>query len=203
MISKNNILIYISENKKFIILVIILIVLHYIYFKYDVKQNKDFTGLLKTYASFSILLTVYSLYNQSINTHISIVNTQINYYNGLVQGINDKIATFFSNNKNMNYYYDELFYNISNYKETDRNINLEKIISIQILSGIDSLINYIDSYKKVSIDNFQLVLAEEKIKKILGLFIKSKIFYENWKQFRKTLALDWTKDYIDIYFDQS
>jgi hypothetical protein len=199
----NNIKKYIQENKQFTIIIVILSVAHIVYFKFNINKSEGFNNLLKTYASFSILLTVYSLYNQSVNTYVGTVNTQINYYNGLVQGINDKIATFFATNKNMHYYYDELFYNISNYKETDRNIALEKIISNQILSGIDSLINYIDSYKKVNINNFQLNLAEEKIKKLLGLFMKSKIFFEHWKQFRKTLALNWTKDYIDLYFDQS
>tara|TARA_B110000971_G_scaffold220137_1_gene262904 strand:- start:58 stop:606 length:549 start_codon:yes stop_codon:yes gene_type:complete len=176
---------------------------HFIYFRYNINYNNTF----KTYASFSILLTVYSLYKQSTNTHIESINTQINFYNQLIQGINDKISTFFSANKNMQYYYDELFYNTSNYVEADRNIALEKIISNQILSGVDTLINYIDSYKKVNIDNFQLIIAdfqliiaEEKIKKILNLFMKSKIFLEHWKRFKKTLALDWTKDYIDINF---
>lgn len=188
------------KRYKYIIFIFLLIFAHLIYFKYNISKNDTFTNLLKTYASFSILLTVYSLYKQSVNTYLASINTQINYYNQLIQGVNDKISAFFSANKNMYYYYDELFYTVSNYNQADRNIAMEKIISNQILSGIDSLINYIDSYKKVSIDNFQLVIAEEKIKKILNLFMKSKIFLEHWKQFRKTLALNWTKDYIDINY---
>ena len=101
----------------------------------------------------------------------------------------------------MQYYYDELFYNTSNYKETDRNIALEKIISNQILSGIDSLINYIDSYKISHGENFQLTIMQTKLNRILTQFMKSKIFIENWNKFKNSFALDWTKTYIQLYFN--
>ena len=49
--------------------------------------------------------------------------------------------------------------------------------------------------------SFQLIIAEEKLKKLLNLFFKSKIFLEHWDHFRNKLALKWTKDYIDLYVD--
>jgi hypothetical protein len=32
--------------------------------------------------------------------------------------------------------------------------------------------------------------------------MKSKIFIENWKKFKELFALEWTKTYMQLYFNQ-
>ena len=108
-----------------------------------------------------------------------------------------------SNEENSNYKEENNNYKEenNNYKEEDRNINLEKFISFKILFNFETLINYIDALRNVNSITTELDIAEEKLKKILNIFLKSKIFIEYWKEYSKTLAMDWTKDYFDLYFE--
>jgi hypothetical protein len=142
----------INDNKYTIC---IFLVFHYIYFDTKVGENPSFQTLLSFYGSFGIILTIINMYNQQKTNYFSIINTEINYFNNIYNNINNNITDFFLTHKELSYFYNELYSGISNYKETDRNIMLEKIICNQILSGIDSLINYIDSFKVVD-NNFQL-----------------------------------------------
>jgi hypothetical protein len=101
----------------------------------------------------------------------------------------------------MKYYYDELFNGIIHKDETIRDYNLEEIISNNLLTNIDSLINYIDAYKLSNGTNFQLEIMEDKLKILLEQFIKSPIFVNNWNRFKNILALSWTKTYFSLYFN--
>jgi NhaP-type Na+/H+ and K+/H+ antiporter len=101
----------------------------------------------------------------------------------------------------MNYYYDELYNDKINIDNSIRNINIEQIITNNILINIDALINYINSFKITNGTNFQLKIMESKLLKILRQYMKSKIFVENWNKFKESIALDWTKQYIELYFD--
>jgi hypothetical protein len=98
----------------------------------------------------------------------------------------------------MKYYYDELFNDITNTDETIRDFNYEQILTNNILINIDSLINYIDSFKITSETNFQITIMEKKLKNLLKSFLKSKIFYQNWLKYKDNFALQWTIDYIDM-----
>ncbi len=173
------------------------LVFHYIYFNTQVGENPNFQTLLSFYGSLGIILTIINMYNQQKTNYFSIVNTEINYFNNIYSNINNNITNFFLTHKELAYFYNELYNGVSNYKESDRNIMLEKIICNQILFGIDSLINYIDSFKLVD-NSFQLKIAEEKLLKTIKKFWKSRIFVQHWKEFSKDLALKWTNDYIDM-----
>jgi hypothetical protein len=129
------------------------------------------------------------------------IRTQVNTYNLMFDELNTSIYDYFTTNQKLKYYYDELYYQQSNYTDADRNKLLEQIITGKILSHVDSFINYIDSFKKINKTNFQIFITEEKLKKLLNLFFKSKIFLENWSYFKKNLSLKWTVDYVDLYID--
>jgi hypothetical protein len=177
------------------------IILNYAYLYLDVQKNKSINSLIHFYGSFGFLLTIINMY-MSINYQTAdTVKTQINYYNSLFDTLNNNIYNFFRQYNDLKYYYDELFYGISNYDEAKRNKYLEQLVTFQILSDIDSFVNYIDSFKILNKNTNLLFITEEKLKTILKLFFKSKIFLEHWNYFRKNLALKWTKDYIDLYID--
>jgi hypothetical protein len=189
----------IINNKYFYGFLVIIVIVHLYYFKSHLGKNQDFQTLISIYGSFGLLLTIYSLYIQMENNNLNLINNEISYFNSINDNINKTITSFFLSNKEMQYYYEELFNDESNYKQTDRNINLERMITYQILTNIDLLINYIDSFKKMNIQNFQLDIAEQKLIKTIKIFTKSKIFIEHWETFKDKYALSWTKDYIDLY----
>ena len=196
-----NILNIILDNKLYILIFLIVIAFHYYYFINNLAGNQTFQSLISFYGSIGILLTIYTIYIQNINDYFNTINTGIGYFNDLFDSLNSNVVTYFNNNDKLYYYYDELYNNISTYEEKDRNKYAEMIITNQILANIDSIVNYIDSFKKLKINNFQLVIAQEKLDKLVKQFMKSKIFNEHWKKFKTNFALNWTKDYIDLTAD--
>jgi hypothetical protein len=189
---------YIQKHNVFVL--IIFFTIHFIYFNTNLGRNDYFKTLISIYGSFGLLLTIYNMYNTSKLNYATTVNNQISYLNQLFQNITQSTSSFFLNNRNMKYYYDELYNDIRNKDESIRDLNLEQILTNNILINVDALVNYIDSFKLTTGSNFQLKIMEEKLIKLLGQFMKSKIFVENWKKFRKTLALKWTKNFIELYF---
>jgi len=183
------------------IIITLFIVLPFIYFKFNFHKNNSISNLLGIYGSLGIILTIYSIYKSIEVNYFNIINTQLNSLNTLLQNITNITSRFFGSNPSMKYYYDELFNNIPNQNETIRNKYLEELFSNDILINIDSLINYIDSYKISHGENFQLTIMQTKLNRILTQFMKSKIFIENWNKFKNSFALDWTKTYIQLYFN--
>lgn len=175
--------------------------IHVLYFTLNIGKNDKFKTLISFYGSLSIFITVYSLYNQINQTVLNRISSDVTYVNNIFSNIDNDIYNFFSKNDKMNYYYNELYYGISNYKLEDRNIQLEKILSFKLLSNIETLINYMDAIKSAGGITSELDIAEVKLKKILNIFLKSKIFVDNWKEYSKLIAMNWTKDYFDLYFE--
>jgi hypothetical protein len=190
------------NNILHIILFGLFVIIPLLYFKFDLGNNKTFKNLIEIYGSLGSILIIYSIYKTNQTNYSSTINDELNSLNQLLQNITDNCTNFFINNSNMKYYYDELFNNIININESIRNKDLEEIITNDILTNIDSLINYINSYKMTNGENFQLTIMENKLKKLLGQFMKSKIFLENWNKFKISFALDWTKTYIQLYFNE-
>jgi hypothetical protein len=191
----------INNISKYYLFIFIIIIIHVAYFTFNIASNEKFKTLISFYASLSIFISVYSLYIQINNTNLNRISSDVVYINNVLSDIDNNIYNFFSKNEKMKYYYSELYNGISDYKEEDRNIQLEKLISFKILSSSETLINYIDALKTANGITSELTIAEIKLKKILAMFIKSKIFVENWKNYSKNIAMDWTKDYFDLYFE--
>jgi hypothetical protein len=191
----------IKNIKNYYNIIFIIIMIHVLYFTLNIGKNDKFKTLISFYGSLSIFITTYSLYNQINQTILNRISSDVTYVNKIFSDIDNDIYNFFSKNDKMNYYYDELYYGISNYKLEDRNIQLEKILSFKLLSNIETLINYMDAIKSAGGITSELDIAEIKLKKILNVFLKSKIFVDNWKEYSKLIAMNWTKDYFDLYFE--
>jgi len=198
----------INDIKNYYPYFIIFIIFHLIYFKLNIESNTKLKTLISFYSSLSIFMSIYSLNMQINQTKLNRISSDVVYINNIFSNIDNDIYNFFSKNDKMYYYYYELYNENSNenegnnnYKEEDRNINLEKFISFKILFNFETLINYIDALRTANSITTELDIAEEKLKKMLNIFLKSKIFIEYWKEYSKTLAMDWTKDYFDLYFE--
>jgi hypothetical protein len=103
----------------------------------------------------------------------------------------------------MNYYYEELFYNKTIYKEEDRNKNLETQYTLIILSRVSNIVYSFYIYgNKFSEKNERIEQSEATLKNILDSFFGSKIFNENWEKYKKGLATPITKQYIKENFNK-
>jgi hypothetical protein len=178
----------------------IFVIIHLIFLKFEVFKNTHVKTLIEFYGSFAFILSVYSIYIQVKNQYNNTLISEVNNFSIIFENINLSIYNCFSSNPNMKYYYNELYFGKSNYNEKDRNIYLEQLISTRILSSIDSFVNYLSVFKNIN-NSYELLLVEMKLKSLLTLFLKSKIFKENWLHYKDHLALQITKDYISHNFN--
>ena len=191
---------YNSLFKKYKIYIFIFIIINILYFGLNIEQNDKFKTLISFYGSLSIFISMNSLLLQINQSKLNRISNDIIYVNKVFSDIDNDIYSFFENNNDMIYYYNELYNGESKYNEKDRNLKSEKIISYKILSNSETIINYIDLLNIANGETSQLKIAELKLKKLLSQFLKSKIFNEYWKEYRETIAMNWTKDYFEIYF---
>jgi hypothetical protein len=189
---------YLKKNQRYIIFFIFI---NFAYFGLNIGKNDKFKTLISFYGSLSIFISVYSLLMQINQSKLNRISNDIVYINKIFSDIDNDIYSFFSKNESMKYYYYELYEQNSDYKEENRNKELEKLFTFKILSNAETLINYIDALKSANSKTEQINIAETKLKKLLKNLLKSKIFVENWKQYSKIIAMDWTKDYFDLYFN--
>lgn len=200
MINFNDILANIKNYKKnnYLIMIIIFILVNLLYFKLNIGENTKLKTLIAFYGSLSIFMTIYTFATQLNQNALNRLSSDVVYVNQVFSNIDNDIFNFFQKNDKLMYYYDELYGFPHKYEEKDRNKSLEKLISKRLCTHIDILINYIDSLKVMNGSSSGVIDAEEKLKKVLKLFLGSKIFVENWKEYSTQIALDWTNDYIDI-----
>jgi translation initiation factor 2 beta subunit (eIF-2beta)/eIF-5 len=177
------------------------IIVHILFFKFEVFHNTQVKTLIEFYGSCAFILSVCSIYIQINNQYNNTLINEVNNFSNIIETINTSIYNCFSSKPEMKYYYDELYFNNSNYNEKNRNLYLEQLITNKILSNIDSFINFIIVFKNIN-NSDELLIVEKKLKNILTLFLKSKIFKQNWLYYKDNLALQITKDYIQNTFNQ-
>lgn len=189
------------KKNNYLIYIIIFILINLLYFRFDFGNNTKLKTLIAFYGSLSIFLSVTSFAMTAKQATLTRLSSDVVYVNQVFSNLDNDIYNFFQKYDKLMYYYNELYNVPTTYKEEDRNFNLEKIISKRICTHFDILINYIDSLKVMDGASSEIKNAEDKLKKILQLFLKSKIFVENWKEYSSKIALDWTNDYIEMNFD--
>jgi hypothetical protein len=147
---------------------------------------------------------VYSVYFQIISYKDTVNNQEVQYFNNFYKEFLDETIKFFMDHPEMNYYYDELFYNKSDYDERERNKDLESQISIIIFSRMSSIINYINTYERTENDDRldKIKQSEKLLLKILDSFFGSKIFNEYWRKFKNGLTNQETVQYIKLHFNK-
>ena len=167
----------IKNIKKYYPYLAVFIFIHLLYFALNIGKNDNIKTLISFYGSLSIFISTYSLYMSINNNKLNRITSDVVYINNVFSNMDNDISNFFSKNTKMVYYYNELFNNISDYKEKDRDINLEKLISFNIISSIETLINYIDALKSANGLTYELDIAEVKLKKRINIFLKSQKAY--------------------------
>jgi hypothetical protein len=198
--SLEDILTYISYFLYFIAFVL----LTKYYWKTKFGYDPKFQTYVQVLIAATIIITVYSVYFQIVAYKDSVNNQEVQYFDNFYKDFLDETIKFFIQHPEMNYYYDELFYNKSDYKDEDRNKELEAQISIIIFSRMGSIIYYINTYKKTENDDRRdkIEESEKLLLKILDSFFGSKIFTEYWEKFKNGLSNKLTVDYIKVHFNK-
>jgi amino acid transporter len=132
----SNYLYYLSYFLYFIAIILLTVT----YWKTHLGENAKFQTYVQLLMAATIIMTVYSVYLQQVTYRETSTYNQLNNFDNNFKELLDDTLKFFIDNPEMNYYYEELFYNKSNYKEEDRNKNLETQFSFIILSRVSNII---------------------------------------------------------------
>jgi hypothetical protein len=190
-------------NLSYFLYFIVIILLTITYWNTRLGQDAKFQTYIQVLMAGTIIMTVYSVYLQQVTFRETANFNQLNNFDNNFQELLDDTLKFFIDNPDMNYYYEELFYNTSEYKEEDRNKNLETQYTFIILSRVSNIIySYYVYGNKFSEKNERIEQSEKTLKNILDSFFNSKIFTNNWESYKGGLATDITKEYIKENFNK-
>ena len=199
LIGFSNYLYYLSYFLYFIAIILLSVT----YWKTHLGEDAKFQTYIQVLMAATIIMTVYSVYLQQVTYRETTSYNQLNNFDDNFKALFDDTLKFFIDNPEMNYYYEELFYNKTVYKEEDRNINLETQYTLIILSRVSNIIYSFYVYgNKFSEKNERIAQSEVTLKNILDSFFGSKIFNENWEKYKKGLATPITKQYIKENFNK-
>jgi hypothetical protein len=195
----SNYLYYLSYFLYFIVIILLTVT----YWKTHLGEDAKFQTYVQVLMAGTIIMTVYSVYLQQITYRETTSYNQLNNFDDDFKSLFDDTLKFFIDNPEMNYYYEELFYNKTIYKEEDRNKNLETQYTLIILSRVSNIVYSFYIYgNKFSEKNQRIEQSEATLKNILDSFFGSKIFNENWEKYKKGLATPITKQYIKENFNK-
>lgn len=195
----SNYLYYLSYFLYFIAIILLTVT----YWKTHLGEDAKFQTYIQVLMAATIIMTVYSVYLQQVTYRETTSNNELNNFDSDYKDLFDNTLKFFIDNPEMNYYYEELFYNKSIYKEEDRNKNLETQYTLIILSRVSNIIYSFYVYgNKFSEKNERIAQSEVTLKNILDSFFGSKIFNENWEKYKKGLATPITRQYIKENFNK-
>jgi len=195
----SNYLYYLSYFLYFIAIILLTVT----YWKTHLGEDAKFQTYIQVLMAATIIMTVYSVYLQQVTYRETTRYNQLNNFDDDFKGLFDDTLKFFIDNPEMNYYYEELFYNKTIYKEEDRNKNLETQYTLIILSRVSNIIYSFYIYGNKFLEkNERIAQSEVTLKNILDSFFGSKIFVENWEKYKKGLATPITKEYIKENFNK-
>lgn len=180
-----------------------IILLTVTYWKTHLGQDAKFQTYIQVLMAATIIMTVYSVYLQQVTFKEATNYNQLTSFDNNFKELLDDTLKFFIDNPEMNYYYKELFYNTSEYKEEDRNKELETQYTFIILSRVSNIIYSLYIYgNKFSEKNERIEQTEATLKNILNSFFNSKIFNLQWESYKQGLATEITKQYIKENFNK-
>jgi hypothetical protein len=188
---------------KYIIIIIIILILHYLYWISDFGLNSKFQTLVNIWVSLSLFAFVYSAYISNLSFTQQLIETQVSSFSTYFNQLYNNTINLFIGYPSLNYYYNELFNGIIN-NDKVRNIQLENQISFTILSNVENIINYLISFNYFKLNNKNIAdisSTENKLYLILYQYFKSPIFIENWKKYKNSFANKSTIEYIQINFN--
>ena len=186
-------------NGLFFVLLLILIIVLYLFYHINNKfyKNKEFT-------SYIIVITSISTFILAIGVLFQVITYQIQQYENAVQSYNDYsngfvtyIIEMFRQYPEMNYYYEELFFNKPIPPNQHRNIVLEQQLSMNIIAKTIEPIANIKEFPY----NKDIIIIKTNLIKILGNFFKSPTFTNYYVYYYKpSIAGPVVIDFMNEHF---
>ena len=179
----------------FILLIFTIVITTYLLRSNTLHKNHKFNVFLQLLSSLGALALGATLILSIVSQKETSAMQAIQNFDSLYQKFTETLEIFMEHPE-MNYYYNDIFglkhlnYGI-HYK---RNLALENQITTKIFNTMTSFIYYnsVNDYKPTVNSS----VIHKRMKKILDLHVKSKIFLDNWEIYKKTLATSMLIEYM-------
>ena len=179
---------------------IVIVTSIYFYRSSKLHQNHKFNVYIQMLAAFGAIALAFTLFLTVVYRKEDREESSFHAFSQLFGQVDDHIDVFISHPE-MNYFYNELYGRQSlNYGVPyKRNRNLEYQITTKLFNTIASFLDYFQTHKDFSNNNLNIIRS--RVLHIIGLHVKSKMFLENWKIYKSTMATDLTIQYMKENFN--
>ena len=170
------------------------IVVIFVYLKFDLHLNHKYKVLIDLSIALFGFLTIFILIQQQNTDNDNIRNQETQLYNGITNEMFTNSLDDFILNKDIQYFYNELFHNKSPTTETTKNSILEEVYVYKLLAAYDNYAAYYYSHIKLADYKKLLKKHNHRAEKTLNLLLKSDKFKTYLNSYMKDIAgLDFIK----------
>lgn len=157
-------------------------------------KNKQFTSYVTIIASLSTLLVALGIIYQASTFNIQRDEDRIQLYTTYPKKMLEEINQLFLDHPEMNYYYNELFFN--GQTEHNRDVMMESKINLSILSKIMEQVSGLHYTQDLDSSVF-----ETSLNQIISVFFKSESFKQYYqKHFKRQFANQYLRKYVATRF---
>ena len=191
-----------NHNLIFILILLFAIIIVIIFYKFKLWSQKSHTTAISIITASGVFFTLYVIYVQIIYHSEEIKNNNNIFFQNLLKNLFDDTINFFIDHPEMDYFYNEIYYNIKVSKNNKRNKILEKQICMKIFYNTAIFIFYYNTHKKMDSYVSLLKIQQGLINKMYTNFLNSSIFKENIvfyiKNYAGTAFVVYMKDNFNI-----
>jgi hypothetical protein len=167
---------------------IVCLVVIFVYLKFNLHLNDKYKFIIDVSVALFGFLTIFILIQQQNFNNITARNEESKIYNEILTEMFTESLDDFILNKDIQYFYDELFNNIKPADDGDRNKILEEIICFKFLAAYGNYAAYY--YSHIKIDEYKKLLEKHnyRAEKILKTLLKSDTFKVYLKKYLQDFA---------------
>ena len=134
------------------------IVVIFLYLRFDLHLNDKYKFLIDIAVALFGFLTIFILIQQQNFNNSSSRNEESKLYNDILTEMFTDSLDDFIYNKDIQYFYNELFHNIPPPQNTERNIILEEVICVKMLSAYGNYTAYY--YSHIDLSDYKDILTK-------------------------------------------
>ena len=179
---------------------IVIVTTIYFYRSSRLHQDHKFNVYIQMLSAFGAIALAITLLLTVMYRNEDREESSFHAFTQLFGQVDDHIDVFI-NHPEMNYFYNELYGRQSmNYGVPyKRNRDLEYQITNKLFNTIASFLDYFQTHKGDTSENLNIIRT--RVNNIMGLHVKSKMFLENWKIYKSTVATELTIQYMKENFN--
>jgi hypothetical protein len=189
--------------KFLIVYAIFCIVIIFVYLRFDLHLNDKYKMLIDVSAALFGFLTIFILIQQQNVNDANTRNQETQLYNEITNEMFTNSLDDFMLNKDLLYFYNELFHNIPAPGGTIKNTTLEEIYVYKLLAAYGNYAAYY--YSHIGLSDYKDLLEKHnyRAKHTLKILLKSNIFKSYLNSYMRDIAgLDFKK-YLKEQLDYS